>query len=177
MTKTYDITVGEVSRKLPIRAVSDKISVALFDMLGDWELTEAAGKALSKLIPEEVEVLVMPDGKATSLLHVVGRETGLPTIVARKAKKPYMQEPVLEVSVKSITTDRVQTLFLGADQVEAIKGKRVATLDDVVSTGGTLKSMHALYEQAGAQSVATIAIFTEGGERDDVISLGNLPLF
>jgi len=174
---THDITIGDTTRKLPIREVAPNIKVALFDILGDWELTEAAGKELAKLVPENVEALVMPDGKATSLLHVVGRETGLPCYVARKAKKPYMQDPVLEVSVKSITTDKVQTLFLGADQVNAISGKNVATLDDVVSTGGTLKAMHALYEKAGANSIATIAIFTEGGEREDVISLGNLPLF
>jgi adenine phosphoribosyltransferase len=174
---THQIEISGVVRNLPVREVAPGIRVALFDMSGDWEIAEAAGSRLAELVPPEVEALVMPDGKATALLHVVGRETGLPCIVARKAKKPYMREPVVEVRVKSITTDHEQMLCLGADQAAFLRGKRVAVVDDVVSTGGTLRAMTALFSAVGARQVATIAIFTEGGERDDVIALGDLPLF
>lgn len=174
---THHIEIGSQVRELPIREIAPGIRVALFDILGDWALTEAAGVALAKLLPPGVDATVMPDGKAVGLIHVVGRESGLPTYIPRKEKKPYLAEPVVRVEYKSMTTDRRQTLFLGADHGEALRGKRVAIVDDVVSTGETLAAVRALLEQVGAEHAATLAVFTEGDERSDVITLGHLPLF
>lgn len=171
------IQIGEVIRQLPIREVAPGIRVALFNLLGDWELTEAAGRALALNIPEGVEVLLMPDGKAQALLHVVGRQRGLRTFVARKERKPYMGDGVVSVEVKSITTNRVQSLHLSEDDADLLRGKRVAFVDDVVSSGGTLEALKALASKVGAVHVATLAVFTEGFPREDVISLGHLPLF
>lgn len=177
MKTEHRIEIGGVSRVLPVREVAPNVRVALFNILGDWELTEAAGKALAATLPAGVDALVMPDGKATALLHVMGRETGLATFVARKEKKPYMAEPVRAHAYRSITTDREQMLCLGADDAAALAGKRVVIVDDVVSTGGTLNATKALMAEVGAEVVAVAAVFTEGGERPDVIALGDLPLF
>ncbi len=171
------VHIGSVKRFLPIREVAPGIKVALFNLLGDWELAEAAGMELAKLIPKGTEALVMPDGKALALLHVMGRVSGLPTFVARKERKPYMPDPVVSVTLKSITTDRWQELFLGGDDAAKLHGKSVVFVDDVVSTGGTLRALVALAEKIGAHHTVTLAIFTEGKPREDVISLGHLPLF
>lgn len=177
MKATHRIEIGGVVRDLPVREVAPGVRVALFDILGDWELTEAAGKALAARIPDGVDALVMPDGKATALLHVMGRESGAPTFVARKAKKPYMAEPIVSATYRSITTDREQTLHLGADEAAALAGKRVVIADDVVSTGGTLVAMRELMKAVGAEVVGVMAVFTEGGTRPDVTALGDIPLF
>jgi adenine phosphoribosyltransferase len=177
MKTTHRIEIGGVVRELPVREVAPGVRVALFNILGDWLLAEAAGKALSAKLPRGVTALVMPDGKATALLHVMGRMTGLPTFVARKEKKPYMAEPVVGAEYRSITTNRVQTLFLGADDASALEGTRVVIVDDVVSTGGTLSAMKALLAEVGAEVVGVAAVFTEGGAREDVTALGDLPLF
>lgn len=177
MQTTHTITIGSVTRALPIREVAPGVHVALFNPLGDWELNEALGTELAALIPEGTEVLLMPDGKAQALLHVLGRVSKLPTLVARKEHKPYMLAPVLKTSVKSITTNKEQALYLGADDVAFLKGKKVAIVDDVVSTGGTLIAMRKLLEEAGAELVTVLAAFTEGTPRMDVIALGHLPLF
>ena len=171
------IQIGSTIRQLLICEVAPGVKVALFNILGDWEMAEAAGRALADRIPEDVEVLLMPDGKAQALLHVLGRESQLPTHVARKERKPYMGETVVSVEVKSITTDRVQTLYLSEDDAEDLTGKRVAFVDDVVSSGGTLDALKALATKIGAIHVATLAVFTEGTRREDVISLGHLLLF
>lgn len=173
---THRIQIGSVTRELPLREVAPGVTIALFDILGDWELTEAAGRELTKLVHQDIEALVMPEGKATALLHVVGRETGLPTYVARKEKKPYMTY-TLTATVKSITTNRVQQLHMPIDVAAQLAGKKVAIVDDVVSSGGTLNAMVDLLGQARAHHAATLAIFTEGAERMDVQSLGHLPLF
>lgn len=177
MNTTHSITIGSVTRALPIREVAPGISVALFNPLGDWELTEAIGTELAKLIPAGTEVLLMPDGKAQALLHVMGRISKLPTIVARKEKKPYMAEPVLDVRVKSITTSREQALYLGADDVARLVGKKVVVVDDVVSSGGTLLALEKLLAAAGAELTGVMAAFTEGEPKTNVIALGHLPLF
>ena len=173
------VKLGTLTINLPIREVAPGVRVAAFDLLGDWELNELLGEKLVHLIPPGVTALVTPGGKADALLHVLGRESGLPTFVARKEHKPYMLEPVLRVPVNSITggNARERYLHLGADAAEALRGRRVAIVDDVVSTGGTLTAMRELMKLAGAEVVAVMAVFTEGTPREDVISLGHLPLF
>lgn len=174
---TYHVIIGGVERDLPIVEVKPGVRVAVFSPLGDWEVNEAAGKELARKLPTRIEALVMPDGKAQALLHVLGRETGLPTGVFRKELKPYMTGAV-SVEFTSITTGKPQTLYVSGTDVAKLVGKRVAVVDDVVSTGSTLDAMNTLLVQIGATPVATLAVFTEGPEiRKDVISLGHLPLF
>jgi len=52
-------------------------------------------------------------------------------------------------------------------------------LDDVISTGSTLKGMRRVVEKAGAHIVGRAAIFTEGDPEDwnNIIALGHLPVF
>jgi len=174
---TYRMTIGNIALELPIREVAPGVRVALFNLLGDWKLTEAIGAELAKLIPTGTQALLMPDGKALALLHVMGRISGLPTFVARKELKPYMATPAIEVNVKSITTKKMQQLFLGRDDADRLNGLNVAIVDDVVSTGGTLIAVRELLKKAGAKNGAVMAVMTEGEARTDVIALGNLPLF
>lgn len=173
---THRVQVGSVTRDLPIVPVAPNVSVALFNMLGDTEVTEAAGKALARLIPEGVSVLVTPEVKALSLAHVISRESGIPYIVIRKTQKPYMVDPIAR-EVVSITTGKPQLLVLDGFDVPKIRGQQVAIVDDVVSSGGTLHSLRQIIEEVGGEVAAVLAVFTEGDERSDVTALGHLPLF
>ncbi len=177
---SYEVRVGNVRRILPVREVAPGVRVALFNVLDDWELTEAAGKELAKkmcLTDMEGDALVMPDGKAVALLHVLGRQLRMPIFVARKERKPYMGDTVRSVTYRSITTNREQSLFLSADNAAALKGKRVVIVDDVVSTGGSIDAVKALMAEIGAEVTGIATIFCEGKDRPDVCSLGLLPLF
>ena len=99
-------------------------------------------------------------------------------IVLRKAPKLYMRE-VISTTVDSITTDHVQTLCIGQDDVNKLKDKRVLIVDDVISTGESLRSMEAILSQIDAKIVGRMAILAEGdaSKRDDIIFLEELPLF
>lgn len=174
--KTYTVQVGDVTRELPLMEVPGGARVALFNMLGDTEVTEAAGKALAARLPGDVDMLVTPEVKAVSLAHVISRESGKPYIVIRKTQKPYMHDPIAR-EVVSITTGKPQLLVLDGFDVEKLRGKRVAIVDDVVSSGGTLHSITEILDEVGAQVAAVVAVFTEGQERPEVTSLGHLPLF
>jgi adenine phosphoribosyltransferase len=152
------------------------VAVALLNLLGDTELTEAAAEALAKRLPPEVEVLVTPEVKAVPLAHALSRITGKPYVVARKTEKPYMINPVSR-QVLSITTGKPQLLVLDGADIPRVRGKKVAIVDDVVSTGSTLAGLRELIESVGGEVVAVLAVFTEGTPRQDVVALGHLPLF
>ncbi len=86
---------------------------------------------------------------------------------------------VFEVSVKSITTLAVQKLVIDTADAELIKGKRMLILDDVISTGESLRAMEQLVEEAGGIVAGRMAVLAEGAaaKRDDIIVLAPLPLF
>src|SRR5699024_905388 len=86
---THPVTIGNARRELPIIDVGG-VSVALLNLLGDTELTEAAAAELVKVMPEGIEVLVTPEVKAVPLAHAMSRLSGIPYVVARKTVKPYM---------------------------------------------------------------------------------------
>ena len=83
------------------------------------------------------------------------------------------------VEVNSITTAKKQTLCIDGADKEAMCGKRVVIVDDVISTGESLVALEKLVAAAGGEIVAKMAILAEGDaiERDDIITLAPLPLF
>ena len=85
----------------------------------------------------------------------------------------------LRQQVKSITTDSKQMLYLDQTDRTLLEGKKVAIVDDVISTGNSVDAMAALVQQAGARVVRTAAILAEGDatRRDNIIYLNTLPLF
>jgi adenine phosphoribosyltransferase len=89
-----------------------------------------------------------------------------------------MRDPV-EVDVKSITTSNIQRLYLDRDDQEYLNGKRVLVVDDVISTGGSLRALQALVQKSGGQVVGSAAVLAEGdaAKRDDILFLEPLPLF
>jgi adenine phosphoribosyltransferase len=85
----------------------------------------------------------------------------------------------LAVETLSITTGKPQTLYLDEKDRDLLRGKRVIVVDDVVSTGSTLEAMRKVVEEAGGETVAETAVFTEGDEAkwQDIIAVGHLPVF
>ncbi len=172
----YTVELCGVTRQLPLVEVAPGIRVALFNIMGDTEIVKAVVPTLASLLPDNVEVLAHPEGKGIPLAYEMSAHMGIPYFVPRKDKKPYMLDPI-SVDVKSITTGKPQQLWLDSRELPKIQGKNIAIVDDVISTGSTLTAMEKLVTQVGGVIVAKAAIFTEGDERDDVITLGHLPLF
>lgn len=176
--ETYTLKIGEVTRKLPIIALSDSLSIASFVILGDTEIVEASATKLKDKLPE-IDVLITAEAKGIPLVYELAKQLNIPRyIVARKSIKPYMNNPLTK-TVNSITTQKEQTLCLDGDDAAFIKGKRVALIDDVISTGESLHALEALVEKTGANIIAKAAILAEGDakDRDDIIFLEHLPLF
>lgn len=179
MTKNhYTVSIAGLRRKLPLFEVAPGVKIAIFNILGDTEVVIHVAKALAKKIPNNVEVLITPEVKSIPLVFELSRILKIPYVVARKIKKPYMLK-TLKSEVVSITTGKPQTLWLDGKDKNVLKGKRVALIDDVISTGSTLRGLKKLMKAAGAKVVAQVAVFTEGDPKKwrRVIALGNLPVF
>lgn len=174
----YRIKVAGLERDLPICPISDTLSIAGFVMLGDYELTEACAKELYKKLPPH-DYMIAPEAKAIGLINEMARLSGEKKhILARKALKAYMTNPI-SVTVNSITTAKEQTLYLDGADADLMRGKRIVIVDDVISTGESLKSVEALVEKAGGNVVCRAAVLAEGdaAHRDDIVFLEELPLF
>ena len=127
--------------------------------------------------PQNGSVVVLLRTENDKLLPIViGPLEAHHIVVARKTEKPYMINPVSR-QVLSITTGKPQLLVLDGADIPRVRGKKVAIVDDVVSTGSTLAGLRELIESVGGEVVAVLAVFTEGTPRQDVVALGHLPLF
>lgn len=178
MKTAYDIQVAGLHRSLPLFKVNDSLSIAAFIIFGDVELTERCAAELLKKLPPH-DVMITAEAKSIPLIHELARQSGENQyIIARKAMKVYMRD-VVSVSVKSITTQNVQTLYLGGDDAELMRGRRVLIVDDVISTGESLSALEKLVTKAGGNICGKAAILAEGdaAERGDIIFLEKLPLF
>ncbi|HBV67604.1 MAG TPA: adenine phosphoribosyltransferase [Clostridiales bacterium] len=176
--KKYSIEVAGVKRELPVIQISDKLSIASFVILGDTEIVCASAEEIVKRLPE-VDVLVTAEAKGIPLVFEMSRLLKMKKyIVVRKSIKPYMNSPMVH-EVVSITTQKKQQLVLEEQDALEIKGKRVAIIDDVISTGESLSAIERLVEAAGGKIAAKAAILAEGSAalREDIIFLGTLPLF
>lgn len=173
----YTLNVAGLSRQLPLCAVSDKLDIAAFIMFSDVELTVATASELIKKAPE-CDVLITAESKGIPLTYEMARQMGVPYVVARKGIKVYTVDPI-EVEVNSITTKGSQKLYLGLDDINMLKGKRVLIVDDVISTGESLVALERLIEKAGGNVVGKMAVLAEGNaaDRDDILYLEKLPLF
>lgn len=171
----YDLEVASLKRRLPLVAISPKMSIASFNLLGDGELVEAISARLESEIKQyPFDFLVGPEVKVLPLLHSLSLRLNRPRyIVLRKSIMGYMVRPV---------TNRFRpTLVLNGPDADFVKGKKVVIVDDVVTTGETIASVARLMKTAGAKVAAIFTVLKQGEEKVELETpffyLTKLPLF
>lgn len=174
---TYTMTIAGLERHLPLCPLNEHMRIAAFVIFGDVEITVASATELLKKAPE-FDVLITAEAKGIPLVYEMARQSGKPYYIARKYPKLYMPNAVA-VEVRSITTDKQQTLYMDESEMADIRGKKVLIVDDVISTGESLRALELLVERAGGNIVGRCAILAEGDavKRDDIFFLEPLPLF
>ncbi len=178
MKETYTIEIAGLKRDLTLCPLNENLYIGAFIMFGDVELTKKCAEALLAKAPE-YDVLITAESKGIPLLYEMARQSGNNYyIVARKGPKLYMKN-VVSTNVDSITTDHVQVLCIGEAEAEAMRGKRVLVVDDVISTGESLAALETLINQVGGNIVGRMAVLAEGDAiaRKDITYLSPLPLF
>lgn|SRR3990172_1694502 len=177
--EVHSIEIAGIKRELPLFEIKPGLRIAILNILGDTELVQACARELSKKLKDvDYDILVTAEAKSIPLAHALSVETKKPYIILRKLYKPYMGD-VIQAETLSITTGQPQVLILDEKDREAITGKKVVILDDVISTGSTLQGMRMILDKAGASVAGEAAILTEGDRAQwmHIHSLGHLPMF
>jgi adenine phosphoribosyltransferase len=178
MKKSYTLKVAGLERELPLCPLNSSLYIGAFVIFGDVELTCACARELIKIAPEH-DVIITSESKGIPLAYEMARQMGVNKyLLARKMQKLYMTD-VFSTEVTSITTAKKQTLYLDGADAEYMRGKKVLIVDDVISTGESLRAIETLVEQAGGNIVGKMAILAEGDakDREDIKYLEVLPLF
>ena len=162
MPSYHTIEICGLTRELPIKAVGKNTKLANFSILGDVELVEAVAKELyRKLLTYEFEIIVGPESKVVPLLNELAKRFGHKRyVVCRKSIKPYMVSPVV-LDPQSHFPKHVKRLVLDGRDAEFIKDKKIAIIDDVVSTGVTMRMMNTLMRQARAKPAVIATIISQ----------------
>jgi adenine phosphoribosyltransferase len=179
LREVYTVEVAGLTRDFQLFEVAPGVRIAIVNILGDNELVQATASELAnKLNHDTPQVLVTAEAKSIPLIYALSVEMDLPYVVLRKSYKPYMGD-ALKAETLSITTGETQTLFLDEKDHKLVENRRVALIDDVISTGSTLQAMKLIVDKAGGDVVAQAAIFTEGDRAkwQNIVALGHLPVF
>lgn len=168
--------------ELPLVDIGDGFRIYSFDLTGETFWNTSAAKSLAeKLKAYEFAAILTVQTKSCGLAQALATELDMEHFLeVRKSRKPLMQDPV-GVTVKSITTQQTQELWLGKEKYLPFVGQKICFLDDVVSTGGTAEAVLALAEKIGLDISVIACVLTEGERRSDfrgipVVSLDHIPL-
>ena len=175
----YKMNIAGLDRELPLCKVSDDLYIGAFIMFGDAEITVACARELLARAPKEYDYLLTAEAKSIPLIHEMARQSGAKEyFIARKGMKVYLKNP-LHVTGRSITTQRDQELYLSGEDAAKMKGKKILIVDDVISTGESLRALEALVSEAGGTVAGRMAVLAEGDaqNRPDIVYLGKLPVF
>ena len=180
MNDHYELNICGISRSLKKVQVTPNLVIASFVMLGDTELIERCADALHEKMKnmEKIDMLVCPEAKGIPLTHALAVRFGVDYVVARKSIKGYMENPIT-AEVKSITTTEKQIIVIDEIDAAKLKGKKVCVVDDVVSTGGSLRSVEDVLAKTGCTVISKVAVLLEEGgySGDDLVYLEKLPVF
>jgi len=185
--RTYSTTVGSQAVELPLVPLSDDLTIALLICVDlGVAFAEVAGTELAELMrPAAPEIVVSVATMGIPLAIEASRALGLDDyVILHKTPKIHLGETWSE-PVLSITTDKPQRLRMDPARVDAVRGRRVAVVDDVISTGASTLAALRLVRRIGAEPVVIGTLMTEasgwrtalGADADLVRSLGAMPLF
>ncbi len=185
--RTFSVEIGSQRVELPIVSLSEQLALALLitvDM--GVEFMSQAGAELADIIrPYDVDIVATVATMGIPLVVEVTRHLGLDQyVILHKTPKIHLADAVSE-PVRSITTDAEQRLLFDRARIKDVKGKRVAIVDDVISTGASTGAALRLLRGVGADIVAIGTLVTEaslwrealGVDAHKVRALGSIPVF
>ena len=185
--RTYSAEIGTQRVDLPIVSLNDELALALLitvDM-GIGFMSQA-GRELADIIrPYDVEVVATVATMGIPLVVEVTRALGLDQyVMLHKTPKIHLADAISE-TVRSITTSGEQRLFFDRARIADVEGKRVALVDDVISTGASTGSALRLLRGVEADIVVIGTLVTEASKWRDALgddalkvrALGSIPVF
>lgn len=164
--QVYEVHVEGWDLQLPIMNVKPGLSIAVLNLLTmDVDVVKDLAYAGYVKQEKDFDTIVVPELKAVPLAFMVAgyfNSFENHVVVLRKCAKPYMGENPISAVVDTYTTNINQKLYLDRYDEQFLSGKRVLFIDDVLSTGSTLRAAKEIVEKAGGQIVEAFVVATEG---------------
>jgi len=184
---THTTVVGSQLIDLPLVRIADDLAIALLITVDHGVgFTERAARELADMLRDlNVDIVASVATMGIPLAIEVTRALGLDDyLIFQKTPKIHLSDAITE-PVKSITTGGTQKLLFDRARVAVAAGRRVALVDDVISTGASIRAALRLLRTVGAEPVAIGVLLTEaqawrptlGDDSELVRSLGAIPLF
>lgn len=178
----HSVTICGLERQLPLSYIGKSTRLANFSFLGDVELVDAVADALAARIDKtSLDVFVCPQVKVVPLVHGIAKRFGHKRfVVCRKSVRPYMIEPIVLIPLPHFPK-HIKKLVINGPDVEFLKGKRVFLIDDVISTGVTMRMLRKLMSDVGATVTGAAVVLKQGDKPfepiDEVLYLADIPIF
>jgi adenine phosphoribosyltransferase len=184
---TYSVDIGSQRVDLPVVSLNENLALALLitvDM-GIAFMAKAGEELAEVLAPYELDVVATVATMGIPLAVEVTRYLGLDQyVVLHKTPKIHLADAISE-PVRSITTDAEQRLLFDRARIGDVRDKRVAIVDDVISTGASTGATLRLLRGVGAKVVVIGTMVTEaslwraalGDDATMVRALGSIPVF
>lgn len=180
--KTYPVRVSDnLTFHAPLRRpiTGSPVDIVYLNFRDNDDLVKEASKDLAAKLPKDTELIVIIGDKANGLGVLTAFHAKLPWIILTGKDMP--EEPVKTLSYHSITSGH-KKMSIYKQQLKKLEGKKIVILDDLVSSGNTMKTALKLLQESSAKVLKLMCAFTEENNRTQLegyslIKLGHLPVF
>lgn len=123
-------------------------------------LLEEVTEKMIKFLPKDIDRIVTVEAMGIPLASVISIKTGIPFTIVRKRKYGLPGE----VSVEQTTGYSKSILFINGLK----RGEKVVVIDDVISTGGTLRSILHTLKNMGINVKKVIVAIDKGNVAKEI---------
>ncbi|MGF0522222.1 phosphoribosyltransferase [Agrobacterium pusense] len=161
---------------LPIRPLADgeHALASLIVNQASFEVLEAlAADLAAKLLPFKPDVVIGLPTLGLTLAAAVARHLGHSRYVPLGTSRKFWYLEELSVPMSSITTKQEKRLYVDPRMLPLIEGRRVALVDDVISSGSSILSGLALLTASGINpAVIGAAMLQSDRWREKIAAFG-----
>ncbi|PRX11347.1 UNVERIFIED_ORG: adenine/guanine phosphoribosyltransferase-like PRPP-binding protein [Martelella mediterranea] len=159
LTKAYPATLADGRQLLlPIRTLDggERGLASLIINQASFAVTEAlAADLAARLAQAKPDIVVGLPTLGLTLAASVAKALGHERFVPLGNSRKFWYEDALSMPVSSVTTpDQDKRLFIDPRMLPLLSGKRVALIDDVISSGRSILAGLSLLEKCGIRPVA-----------------------
>ncbi len=152
---------------LPIRVLPGDGTAAVASLIinqASFVVEDAISAAMADLLrPHAPDVVIGVPTLGLPLANNVARRLGHDRMVALGTSRKFWYRDEFSAPMSSITSPTQQkTIYLDPRSLPLLEGRRVAVVDDVISSGTSMAAVLQLLGQAGIEPVAIVAAMLQG---------------
>ncbi|TID21261.1 hypothetical protein E6O75_ATG04656 [Venturia nashicola] len=161
--------------ELPIRQLPNEPTKAVASLLvnhASMQVVEELGTFLANLIrPYEPDIIIGLPTLGLSLAPIVAKYLGHTRYIPMGYSKKFWYMEDLSTAVSSITSPGIgeKRVYLDPHLLPLVRGKRVAIVDDAVSSGSTLSVVWNLLEELCSEICVCGVVMMQGRKWEDVL--------